>query len=386
MNTTQGPDTSAQSVPWEEAVGRARRVAAGKAVEVDRAARFPEEAVDALREDGLLGAVVPVRLGGRGMSLRDLTRAAELLARGCGSTAMVWAMHQIQLACLVRHHPGAPLLRRAVEEQWLIASVTSEAGVGGDLRRSAAGVGQGATGELTLHKQGTTVSYGEHAQGYLVTALRGTDSDQGDQVAVLVSRDQVKLVRTGEWNTLGMRGTCSPPFDLDMTFGSDQLLPVPFGDIAARTMVPFSHLLWSGVWIGLAAEALQRALNVSVRRGRAGRTAAHPSIPIAHTRLAGARGQLAAAIAAAEPVIEGGSEPTIALGAELNALKVGVSETVCEVVRLSMEACGMAGFSEDGPHSVARILRDVQSAPLMIGNRRLLATNAQLLLTLRGDQ
>lgn len=373
-------------MPWEEAVGHARRVAAESAADVDREARFPKEAVDALRQGGLLGAAAPVSLGGREMPLPDLVRTAELLARGCGSTAMVWAMHQIQLACLVRHHPDSPHLRRAVEEQWLIASVTSEAGVGGDLRRSAAGVDRGTDGELTLRKQGTTVSYGEHAQGYLVTALRGTDTDQGDQVAVLVTREQVELVRTGKWNTLGMRGTCSPSFDLDMTFDADQLLPVPFGDIAARTMVPLSHLLWSGAWIGLAAEALQRAVKVAVLRGRDKGIDPHPAISIAHTKLAGARGQLVAAVTAAGPVLEGRYEPTIALGTELNALKVGVSETVCEVVRLALEACGMAGFSEDGPHSVARILRDVHSAPLMIGNRRLLTTNGQMLLTLRGDR
>ncbi|MFC9244555.1 hypothetical protein ACFT7S_11155 [Streptomyces sp. NPDC057136] len=64
---------------------------------------------------------------------------------------------------------------------------------------------------------------------------------------------------TQDGHTLGMRGTCSPSFDLSTTFEEAQILPVPFGDIAARTMVPLSHLLWSGVWAGLAAEAVDRA-------------------------------------------------------------------------------------------------------------------------------
>ncbi|WP_017608806.1 acyl-CoA dehydrogenase family protein [Nocardiopsis xinjiangensis] len=374
---------------WWEAVDRARRVAAENATDVDRGARFPKEAVDALRQDRLLAAAVPVRSGGRGMDLSELVRVAELLARGCGSAAMVWAMHQIQMACLVRHHPESPLLPRAVEEQWLIASVTSEVGTGGDLRSSAAGVAStaGSPGEeASLLKQGTTVSYGEHAQGYLITARREAEADRGNQVAVLVSREQVNLVRTGGWNTLGMRGTCSPSFDLDTSFEYDQILPAPFGDIAAHTMTPFSHVLWAGVWVGLATEAFQRAVALSRKRSRGGAVTAHPSLALAHTELMGARGRLTAAVSDIQPVLERGAEPTVSSGAELNALKVGISKSVGEVVRLSMEVCGMAGFSEDGPHSVARILRDVHSAPLMIGNTRLLATNSQLLLTLRGDR
>ena len=358
---------------------------AGRAGRVDREARFPTEALVALRENGLLNAAAPGHLGGLGLSTRELTDVAAHLARGCGATAMVWAMHQVQLACLTRHHLDSPVLHRALAEQWLIASVTSEAGVGGDLRTSRAAVGRPDSGVRVLEKRATTVSYGAHAQGFLVTARRDPDAVPGDQVAVLVERGQVRLEQTGTWDTLGMRGTCSPPFDLHMTFDGDQVLPVPFGDIAARTMVPLSHLLWSGVWTGLAAEAVHRAARVARGRHRNGAADANTHLAAAHARLAGIRAQLAAAVTAAEPVLEHDKEPVLALGVELNALKIEVSETAVDIVRLALNGCGMAGFSEQGPHSVARILRDVSSAPLMIGNGRLLAANAQMLLMTRGE-
>lgn len=386
MTTTSGSPETGLTPEREAAVRHAADVAAAHAAEVDRAARFPDEAVTALRDSGLLAAAAPVRLGGQDMTCRELVWVAQHLARGCGATAMIWAMHQIQLACVARHHPDSPLLERAVKEQWLIASVTSEAGVGGDLRRSTAGVLPGGDdGSHTVRKQGTTVSYAADAQGYLVTARRSADADQADQIAVLVSREQVNLVRTSGWNTLGMRGTCSPSYDLELTFHSDQMLPVPFGDIAARTMVPLSHLLWSGVWVGLATEAVQRAVAVTRQRSR-GAAPGNPALAQAHARLAGARGQLAGTVAACEPVLDHGQPPTMTLAAEVNALKLGVSEAVVDVVRLALDVTGMAGFTEDGPYSVARILRDVHSAPLMISNHRLLATNSQLLLALRGER
>ena len=85
----------------------ARRIGvevAGPAADaVDREGRFPHEAVAALREARLLGAFVPQELGGRGMAIGELAAVAETLGRCCASTAMVYAMHQIEVACLVRH-------------------------------------------------------------------------------------------------------------------------------------------------------------------------------------------------------------------------------------------------------------------------------------------
>jgi acyl-CoA dehydrogenase len=127
-------------------------------------------------------------------------------------------------------------------------------------------------------------------------------------------------------------------------------------------------------------------VDVSRRRGRGGTVPDNPALSLAHARLTGIRAQLDAAVAASEPVLDGSAEPTMALGVELNALKVAVSDTAIEIARLSLDVCGMAGFTEQGPHSVARILRDLHSAPLMISNRRLLAANSQMLLTLRGDR
>jgi len=368
------------------ALAAATEQAAASAAEVDRGARLPAEALKVLRDTNLITAAAPRELGGLGLGLPALVEIAERLARGCGATAMIWAMHQAQLACLVRHHPDSPLLRRAVAERWLIASVTSERGVGGDLRSSRTGVADGADDRQTLEKDGTTVSYGAHADAYLVTARRSADADAGSQVAVLVTREQTELEQQGEWDTLGMRGTCSPAFRLKAAFERDQILPVPFRVVAAATMVPVSHLLWAGVWTGLAAEAVHRAVLCVRRRALAGAPAEVPELAQAHARLTGIRAQLDAAVRAAEPVLAAGEEPTLGLGVQLNALKVSVSEAAVEIAHLALRVCGMAGFAEHGPYSVARILRDACSAPLMIGNGRLLAANAGTLLLSRGER
>src|SRR5262249_30402852 len=80
-----------------------------------------------------------------------------------------------------------------------------------------------------------------------------------DQVLILAKRKDTKLEQTGAWDTLGMRGTCSPGFRVSATFSAGQVLPVPFADICPQTMVPYSHILWSACWLGIATDAVQRA-------------------------------------------------------------------------------------------------------------------------------
>ena len=114
-------------------------IAAVHADDVDRHARFPVEAVAALREQQALSAFVPEQHGGAGVSLRAIAEGCFTLGRRCGATAMVFAMHQIQVATIVRHLDGSPFfedyLRALVAEQRLIASATSEVGTADDTAR-----------------------------------------------------------------------------------------------------------------------------------------------------------------------------------------------------------------------------------------------------------
>jgi acyl-CoA dehydrogenase len=168
---------------------------------------------------------------------------------------MIYAMHQIQVACLV-HHAGPSAyfrgyLRRLVEEQRLIASATTEVGVGGDLRTSLCAV-EVAEGRFRLTKKTPVISYGEAADDILVTCRRAPDAPPGDQVQVLLHLGDFTAEPLSGWDTLGFRGTCSSGFTVTARGDDVQILPAPFADILSRTMHPFSHIVWSALWAGLA--------------------------------------------------------------------------------------------------------------------------------------
>ncbi len=105
------------------------------AAEVDRDARFPRESIDALRKAKLLSAAVPTQFEGYGLNVLQIAKICETLGQYCGSTAMIYAMHKIQVACIVHHAYQSSYfrsyLRKLVEEQRLIASATTEVGIDG---------------------------------------------------------------------------------------------------------------------------------------------------------------------------------------------------------------------------------------------------------------
>jgi acyl-CoA dehydrogenase len=363
----------------------AASVAAEGAVDADRGAAFPSGALACLREHRLLAAAVPADLGGCGCDLRALVDITVMLARGCGATAMIWAMHQLQVACLARHSASAPRLREMlagiVHDQSLVASVTSERGVGGNIRVSQAAMsGDGPV--RSMDKQATTVSYGRQAGAFLVTLRRDPAAAPGDQVAVLVDRSQATLDLTGAWNPMGMRGTVSPALRLRATFDVDQVLPEPFADIASTTMLPLSHVLWSAVWVGLATEAYERARRMARARHRPG-ASSDPRLAHADAVLGGLEARLSDEVARFARCYEEGEPLTIVDLVRSNALKLTASVDSVRVAELALEICGMAGYQEEGEFSVARILRDLYSARLMVANDRLLATNATSLLAVR---
>ena len=110
-----------------------------------------------------------------------------------------------------------------------------------------------------LDKDATTGSYCAHADDILVTCRRDADAPRSDQVLVLVRREDATLKQTTTWDTLGMRGTCSPGFRLESSGPVEQIVPGSFADSSAQSMVPYSHILWAALWTGIAADAVGRA-------------------------------------------------------------------------------------------------------------------------------
>ena len=389
---------TSQSAEFQQQLARleriARDVAAANAADVDARSRFPQETLDALKEARLLAAPVPKELGGIGCGVVELAELCSTLGKACGSSAMVLAMHYVQVACLVRHAANAErfagFLRELAERQYLLASMTSENGTFGEMRTSLCALHR-EKGRFSLEKDATTGSYCAQADAILVTARRTPEAAGTDQALVLVERRDRRLTQTGTWDALGMRGTCSPGFRLEAQGSEEQILPVAFADIAAQTMVPYSHVLWSSLWWGIAADAVARAAELV--RGSARRNPG--SVPPNAVPLAQVSAELQAmrhnwlAVAADLDELEArGAEGrrqlnSIGWSLKLNHLKIGSSEAAPRIVHQALQVIGIMGYKNDTPYSVGRHYRDVLSASLMVSNARIAAKNASMLLVFK---
>ena len=370
------------------------RVAAHYAGDVDVEGRFPHEAILALKSAGLLGLV----LCKSGDDQRELLLKASsvccALGQACGSSALIYAMHLSQLACLGAASHGSPwhaeFLMKAVDEQLLIGSVTSEVGVGGDIRTSSCSLQ--ITGEhFELVKEAPTASYASEADVLLVTARRDVNATSSDQVLVVVPRSALDIGQTRRWNTMGMRGTCSGGYKLRAHGNLEQVCPISFSHIAEHVMVPVSHIVWGSVWLGIAATSVERARAFLAAKARSSAGAQLP--PYVNTsalRLERAAADLrtmeARLLASIDAMLRHQTETSEGKGNALaflvgmNGLKITLSDLAVSIVSECLRICGTEGFRNDGPYSLARQFRDVQSAPLMVNNDRIATNNAHLAL------
>jgi len=393
MNTTSASANFSELLAAVESISQT--TAAEFAGDVDSKARFPSETLAALKAAKALSAPIPAELGGWGCNMQELTQLCSTLSQGCGSSGMVLAMHYIQVACIARHGLESPeleqYLRDLVTHQYLLASMTSEVGTFGDTRSSICAVERN-NGRFKLNKDATTGSYCGHADAILVTCRRAGDAPNNDQVLVLVRKEEYKLEQTTTWDTLGMRGTCSPGFKLESHGPEAHIIPGSFADSSAQTMVPYSHILWASLWWGIAADAVGRAANYvrSEARKKPG------TVPTSAIRLADVSNQLQLmkhnwlTLAREFDTLHQDGDAmqellSIGWALKMNNLKISASETAPQLVHKALQIIGIMAYKNDSKQSLGRHYRDVLSAALMISNDRIAAKSASMLLVFKDN-
>lgn len=380
-----------QTETLSERMARAVAVAARHAADVDAEGRFPHETMQALKDEGLMGIQIPAELGGEGASIAEIAELCSLLGQACGSSAMIYAMHHIKLSSLVEHGKDAEwhrdFMRRIAREQLLLGSATTEGGIGGDLRNSICAVE--VEGDICrLEKNATVISYGLYCDAILITSRAHKDAASSDQVMTVFLKDQYTLEKTCDWDTLGMRGTCSEGFLFKGEAPAVQILPQPFAEIAAHSMLAMAHLLWSALWYGIAVDAVNRAQ--SYVRAAARKTPGQT--PPGALRLAEISGRLQAikadiihGVRQYEALRTAPESLTMGFLIAMNNVKLSTSTAIIDIIGQTLLITGIMGYKNGTPYSVGRHLRDAYSAQLQISNERVLMNQSTMLLVNRQD-
>ncbi|OCJ03174.1 acyl-CoA dehydrogenase [Rhizobium sp. AC44/96] len=373
-------------------VARVAAIAAKCADAVDFEGRFPQEAVDAMKAEKLLGIQVPSEFGGEGATIAQIAELCSLLGQSCAAAAMVFAMHHIKLCSLVEHGGASDwhrdFMRRVAGEQLLIGSATTEGGIGGNLRNSICAIV--VDGPICrLEKDATVISYGSHADAIMITSRAHPDAAPSDQVLTVFLSTQYTLEKTHAWNTLGMRGTCSDGFLFKGEAPAEQILPKPFAEIAAQSMLASSHLLWSSVWYGIAVDAVARAqafVRAAARKSPGVTPPGALRLAEVSNLLQMVRSNVVAGLKAYEDAkVDVDKLSSMGFAVAMNNVKIASSETILEIINHAMLICGIMGYKNGTPFSVGRHLRDAHSAQLMISNDRILGNTSSMLLVHKQD-
>ncbi|MEC9461726.1 MAG: acyl-CoA dehydrogenase family protein [Pseudomonadota bacterium] len=366
---------------------RVAAVAAQHADDVDKAGRFPKEAVDAMKAERLMGIQIPLDCGGEGRSTSEIAELCTIMAQGCAASAMIFAMHQIKVSSLVSHGTEAPwhrdFMRRICAEQLLLGSATTEGGIGGNLRNSICAIE--VEGErCRLEKDATVISYGKQADAILITSRAHKDAPPSDQVMTVFLRNQYSLEQTHVWDTMGMRGTCSDGFLFKGEAPAEQILPKPFAEIAAQSMLASSHLLWSALWYGIAVDAFAKAqsfVRAAARKAPGTQPPGLVQLAEMSSQLQVIRSNIQAGLTSYEQAVKDQDRlSSMGFAVAMNNVKIASSEMILPVINQALRICGIMGYKNGTQYSLGRHLRDAHSAELMISNDRILGNTATMLL------
>jgi acyl-CoA dehydrogenase len=311
--------------------------------------------------------------------------SVRALAAHCASSALVLAMHSIEAFILARYGTTPELKdfsREVVTEKLLIANANSEVGIGGDAGRSLCALDD--SGAIwTIEKQAQAVSYGEYADVIVMTARRNPDAGESDQVLVLVPKGDVEMEALSDWDTLGLRGTCSRGFRLQAKVNPGNVFPAPFATIANDGGSQARQLLLSAVWIGLAEAAGTKAHEYV----RAAARKSVGTVPPSALRLAEitadlhmARSLLSASVSRFMDLDARDILDDISLTVALKNMKVSSSTMGVKIATAALGICGISGYQRKSPFALDRIIRDAHGGVIMVNNDRYFNDNALVIM------
>lgn len=342
-------------------------LAAADADRTDRDGRFPERAVTALGESGLLGLTLPREVGGLGAGPVEFVDVTARLAAACGSSAMVYLMH-VAAANVVAAAapPGTPeATARLASGEWLGTLAFSEKGSRSHFWASTSpAIPEGQDLVRVKASKGWVTSAG-FAQMLVLSCLAPSDQSPTDTNLYAVPADHPGVEVSAGWDGLGLRGNASSPMQFDVLLDERQRLGGRgdgFG-LMMQVVLPWFSIGNAAVSLGLARGALDAAVShcTAARFEHLGSRLA--DLPTIRARLAQASIELeaitcyvrdtAARVAAADDTVM-----LAVLGA-----KAAANEAALRVTDAAMRVCGGAAFSRQ--LGIERAFRDARAGHVM---------------------
>jgi alkylation response protein AidB-like acyl-CoA dehydrogenase len=339
-------------------------VVSEQAASVDRDARFPSEAVDALRGSGLLGLTLPESVGGLGGGPEDSLRTTRAIAARCASSAMVYLMHVCAAEVTLAGTPGgdSETIRAMADGTCLATLAFSERGSRSHFWAPVSEL-TGSNGDIRIAAQKSFVTSAGYADTYVVSTRPAAAESPVESSLYLVPSGASGIAVGDPWVGLGLRGNASAPITFQTSVNDATLLGEEGEglDLMLGVVLPWFQLGSGAVSTGIAEAAVTTAVAhaTKAKLEHLGQTLA--DLPTVRARLGRAQTEVDAIGGFLSDVARRMAEqdPNVPI---LSA-KAAANETAIRVTTEAMQACGGAGL---GPGlSVERNFRDARAGSVM---------------------
>ena len=350
----------------EDRLAPVLEVAARDAATVDTDGVYPEAAVSALRESGLLGLTMPTTVGGLGAGPAEFASVIKQLAGACGSTAMIYLMHVAAAMPTLSAPPAEAdgLLEGMASGELLGTLAFSEKGSRSHFwapvsRAEAAGDG------VRLCADKSWVTSAGWADVYVVSTLSVDAETATDTDLYAVRKGAPGVTVAAPWHGLGLRGNASSPMRFDTVVDGGARVGDEGSGFATMMSVvlPWFNLGNASVTLGLARAALDGAVtHVSgAKLEHLGSRLA--DLPTIRHRIGRAGITLAAHEAYVTAMAAKIAEPDDTTMMFVLGARAGANDAALEVTDEAMRVCGGAAFSKHLP--VERAFRDARAGHVM---------------------
>lgn len=345
----------------------------------DREARWPEPAMRALADAGLMGLNAPQSVGGHGLGLEALVSVARVLARENPSAALCFAMHCVGTAVLAAKATPTQadrFLAPIAAGEHITTLALSEPGTGSQFYIPETSIEKAGDGYV-LNGVKSFVTNGGRADSYVMStvAAEGAAADEGVFSTVLVEAGAPGLEWQEAWHGFGMRGNSSRTVKIEGVRVPCENLLGEEGDqlwYLFEVVAPYFLAAMAGTYVGIAEAAVEIVADHlgSRRHSHTGELLG------AHPTLAGELGRMWIQMESAGRLVLSAAQRADAGTSDalpgVLACKAAASDAAVDLTNHAMTMVGGIGYRENS--QLSRLLRDARASHVMAPTTHMLET------------
>ena len=346
------------------------------AAEVDAAARFPREALDALTGAGMHATHIPEEYGGEGADALATAIVIEEVARACASSSLIPAVNKlgtVPLLLSASEEVKQRYLPRVASGEAMFSYALSEPEAGSDaaaMKTRAVRDGDG----YVLNGTKRWITNAGVSDYYTVLAVTDPSSSPAGISAFVVEDGDPGFTFGAPEHKLGIKG--SPTRELyfdDCAIPADRMIGEPgSGFRTALATLDHTRITIAAQALGIAQGALDYALGYVKERRQFGRAVAEFQgiqfmLADMAMKVEAARQLTYAAAARSDRAMAGATVPDLTFMS--SACKCFASDVAMDVTTDAVQLLGGYGYVSDYP--VERMMRDAKITQIYEGTNQI---------------